>query len=204
MNATFRKLAAMGIVLCAIAWGESPARAAESAQSFIQSRQGEVTTLLHQTASAQRDKKISAVLAIMIDFGELAKRSLGGHWEEFSDAQRQEFTDVLRKLVQRNYERNIKNILDYKIDYLGEEGADGDAVVVHTKASSKTDEREEPVSIDYRMAPAGDAWRVVDIITEGSSLVNNYRNQFHKVIQKDGIDALLKRMKDRLAKGQTE
>jgi phospholipid transport system substrate-binding protein len=202
MNATIRTFAAIGLVLSALAGSGSTARAAESAQSFIQTRQNEVTALLHQGASSQRDKKISAVLDVMIDFRELAKRSLAGHWDEFSDAQRKDFTDVLRQLVQRNYERNIKNILDYKIEYLGEEGSEGDAVLVHTKASSKTDEREDPVTIDYRMAQAGEAWRVVDIITEGSSLVNNYKNQFHKVIQKDGIDALLKRMKDRLAKGQ--
>jgi phospholipid transport system substrate-binding protein len=39
-------------------------------------------------------------------------------------------------------------------------------------------------------------------VTEGSSLVNNYKNQFHRIIQKDGYDALVKRMKDKLAKGQ--
>jgi phospholipid transport system substrate-binding protein len=40
-------------------------------------------------------------------------------------------------------------------------------------------------------------------VTEGSSLVNNYKNQFHRIIQKDGYDTLIKRMKDKLAKGQT-
>jgi phospholipid transport system substrate-binding protein len=49
----------------------------------------------------------------------------------------------------------------------------------------------------------GPAWRVVDVVTEGSSLVGNYKNQFHRVIQKDGYEALVRRMKDKLAKGQT-
>ena len=43
---------------------------------------------------------------------------------------------------------------------------------------------------------------MIDIVTEGSSLVNNYKSQFHRAIQKDGFEALLKRMKDKLAKGQ--
>jgi phospholipid transport system substrate-binding protein len=44
---------------------------------------------------------------------------------------------------------------------------------------------------------------VIDVVTEGSSLVNNYKNQFHRVILKDGFEALMKRMKDKLAKGQS-
>ena len=49
----------------------------------------------------------------------------------------------------------------------------------------------------------GDDWKVIDIVTEGSSLVNNYKNQFHRIIQKDGYEALIKRMKDKLAKNQS-
>ena len=88
----------------------------------------------------------------MIDFDELAHQSLEGHWGDLSDTQRKDFASLLKQLVQRNYERNIKNILDYQVDYLGEEKADEGRVLVHTKATSKTNEREEPVTIDYRMA----------------------------------------------------
>jgi phospholipid transport system substrate-binding protein len=204
MSRTLRTFVAIGVTVFALAWSESRARADESAQAFIQSRQNEVTALLHQAGSAQRDRKISAVLSVMIDFDELAKRSLAAHWSDLSEDKRKEFTDVLRRLVQRSYERNIRNILDYRIEYLGEETADTEEskVVVHTQASSKTNDREDPVTIDYRMMPAGESWRVVDIVTEGASLVNNYRNQFNRTIKKDGVDALLKRMKDRLAKGE--
>ena len=179
-----------------------PARAAESAQDFIQSRQSQVTQLVRQAPGAQRDKQVAAVLDGMIDYDELAKRSLAAHWGDLSDAQRKEFTDILRGLVRRNYERNIKNILDYRVEYLGEEtGSDG--VVVRSRASSASNKREEPISIDYQLMKAASGWRVVDVVTEGSSLVNNYRNQFHRIIQKDGYDVLVRRMKEKLAKGQT-
>jgi phospholipid transport system substrate-binding protein len=157
--------------------------------------------LVRQAPGSQRDKQVAAVLDGMIDYDELAKRSLAGHWADLSDAQRKEFTDVLRTLVRRNYERNIKNILDYRVEYLGEEpGAAG--VIVHSRASSASNSREEPISIDYQLMKMSSGWRVVDVVTEGSSLVNNYRNQFHRVIQKDGYETLVRRMKEKLAKGQ--
>jgi phospholipid transport system substrate-binding protein len=201
MSRWIRNLASLALALSALALAEPRALAGDSAQDFVQTRQTQVTTLLHQSAGAKRDKQIQAVLDGMIDYDELAKRSLAAHWTDLSEAQRKEFTDILKRLVQRNYEKNIKNILEYRVEYLGEEPV-SEGVVVHTRASSAANQREEPISIDYQLISGNGAWKVVDIVTEGSSLVNNYKNQFHRIIQKDGYDTLVKRMKDKLAKGQ--
>ncbi len=201
MIARLRAFVSLGAVVLATTLA-APANAAESAQDFIQSRQTQVAQLVRQAPGAQRDKQVTALLDGMIDYETLAQRSLAAHWGELSPAQHKEFTDILRTLVRRNYERNIKNILDYRVEYLGEEpGSEG--VVVHSRASSASDKREEPVSIDYQLTKTSNSWRVVDVVTEGSSLVNNYRNQFHRIIQKDGYEALVRKMKDKLAKGQT-
>jgi phospholipid transport system substrate-binding protein len=202
MFARFRALVSLGALVAATSLA-LPAHAAESAQDFIQSRQSQVTQLVRQAPGAQRDKQVATVLDGMIDYDILAKRSLAAHWGDLSDAQHKEFTDILRNLVRRNYERNVRNILDYRVDYLGEDAGGEEGVLVHSRASSSSNNREEPISIDYRLMKVGGGWRVVDVVTEGSSLVNNYRNQFHRVIQKDGYEALVRRMKDKLAKGQT-
>jgi len=202
MSRWFRTLASLGITLAALAALE-PQALADSAQEFIQSRQSQVTALLHQSPGAQRDKQIAGILDGMIDYEGLAKSSLAAHWADLTEPQRKDFTDVLKRLVQRNYEHSIKGILDYRVDFLGEEpGPEG--ALVHTRARATTDQREEPITIDYRVAsPSSGTFRVIDVVTEGSSLVSNYKSQFHRVIQKDGFEALLKRMKDKLAKGQT-
>ncbi|HMI83511.1 MAG TPA: ABC transporter substrate-binding protein [Polyangiaceae bacterium] len=202
MLARIRLLASVGALFLATSLA-SPAQAAESAQEFIQSRQTQVTQLVRQAPGTQRDKQVAAVIDGMIDYETLTKRSLAGHWADLSDAQHKEFTDILRSLVRRNYERNIKNILDYRVEYLGEEPGSEESVVVHSRASSAGNTREEPISIDYQLTKMAGGWRVVDVVTEGSSLVNNYKNQFHRIIQKDGYDVLVRRMKEKLAKGQT-
>ena len=202
MFARLRTFASLGALVVATTLA-SAAHAAESAQDFIRSRQSQVTQLVKQAPGSQRDKQVAAVLDAMIDYDELAKRSLAGHWGDLADAQKKEFTEVLRTLVRRNYEKNIKNIVDYRVDYLGEESAT-QGVVVKSRASSSDNKREEPISIDYELMKMGGGWRVVDVVTEGSSLVNNYKNQFHRVIQKDGFEALIRRMKDKLAKGDTK
>jgi len=196
------RLASFALTLAALAFVAPRADAGGSAEEFIQTRQAQVTALLHQGQSAQRDKQVAAVLDGMIAYDELAKRSLAAHWADLSDAQHKEFADILKRLVQKSYEKNLKNILEYRVEYLGEEpGSEG--VMVHTRASSPEKPQEEPITLDYQLVQNGAAWKVVDIVTEGSSLVHNYKNQFHRIIQKDGYDTLVKRMKDKLAKGQT-
>ena len=88
--------------------------------------------------------------------------------------QRKDFAEILKRLVQRNYEKSLKSILQYKLEYLGED-PESEGVTVHTRASSTTDQRDEPVAIDYRLTEANGTWKVLDIVTEGSSLVNNYK-----------------------------
>jgi phospholipid transport system substrate-binding protein len=201
MSRSIRRLASLAL-LAALAFAAPRAHAGSSAEEFIQTRQAQVTSLLRQAATGQRDKQVASILDGMIAYDELAKRSLAAHWGDLSDAQHKEFTDILRRLVQRSYEKNIKNILEYRVEYLGEEpGSEG--IVVHTRASSDQKAQEEPITIDYQLMQSGKDFKVVDIVTEGSSMVNNYKNQFHRIIQKDGYDTLVKRMKDKLAKGQT-
>ena len=202
MFRSIRIFASFALTVAALGFVAPSARAGGSAEEFIQTRQAQVTTLLRQSQSGQRDKQVASVLDGMIAYEELAKRSLAAHWADLSDAQHKEFTDILKRLVQRSYEKNIKNIISYRVEYLGEEpGSEG--VVVHTRASSEQKPQEEPITIDYQLMQSGSTFKVVDIVTEGSSLVNNYKNQFHRIIQKDGYETLVKRMKDKLAKGQT-
>lgn len=195
----------IALTLTAVALGFAPglARASSTnAQGFIQGKQAQVTDLLRKPASSSRDQQIASVLDGMLDYDRLARESLSQHWSSLDGGQQKDFTELLKKLVQRNYERNIKNIQGYAVEYLGESPSGSSVIVVKTRAASKTNAREQPVEIDYRLEQTGDAYRVFDIVTEGSSLVSNYRSQFNRIIRKDGYDALVKRLQDKLAQGE--
>jgi phospholipid transport system substrate-binding protein len=195
-----RILLCIAFVAAATFGGSGAGRADDGAKGFIMQRQTQVTNLLHLPESPQREKRVGQVLDSMIDYDDLAKRSMAGHWDELNAAQKKEFTGLLKQLVQRSYERNIKGILDWNVEYLDEEKAPP-GVTVHSRATSKNNPREEPVTIDYRITNESESYRVYDIVTEGSSLVNNYKNQFGRIMQKDGYDALIKRMKTKIGQG---
>ncbi len=175
-------------------------RADGGATGFIVQRQSRVSALLHEPPSRERERRVGDVLDSMIDYDDLARRSMESHWNELTAGQKKEFTRLLKQLVQRSYERNIKGILDWNVEYLDEEPS-SPGVTVHSRATSKNNPRAEPVTIDYKIVQTSSGLRVYDIVTEGSSLVNNYKNQFNRILQKDGFDALIRRMKAKVAQG---
>lgn len=153
-------------------------------------------TALFDKIRANDDAGTAALFDEMLDYDALARASLGSEWAARSDAEKAEFTGLLTKLVQQAYKKNLTKILNYDVEYVGEESK-GDVTKVKTKAKSKSDAREEPIEIVFSIKGN----KVVDIETEGVSLVSSYRSQFTKIIKKDGFPALIQKMKDKLAKG---
>jgi phospholipid transport system substrate-binding protein len=176
-----------------------PAWADESAEAFLKNRQTELNGLLKQGKSAAVDQKVEKAFDAMLDYETLAKQSLDEHWASLSEAERVEFQGVLKQLVRNAYRRNLRRTLDYDVEFKGESKAKA-GILVRTVAKSRSNAREEPISIDYLLHKVGPGWRVFDIVTEGSSLVNNYRSQFNRVIKKKGFAELMRRMKGKLDK----
>src|SRR5260221_8282869 len=139
----------VSVVLMAGSFGlvaPSVSRGDEGAQAFVMDRQSQVTALLHLGPSPERDRLIAEVLDSMMDYDEVAERSLSTHWDELSPAQRDEFTVLLTQLVRRSFERNMSGILDWHVQYLTEEPA-SPGLIVYTRATSVRDPRVEPVTI---------------------------------------------------------
>lgn len=177
-----------------------PAFASDSnAESFVKSKHAELSALLSQPATAANEKQIQGVFDRLLDYDSLAKESLHEYWGERSDAEKKEFRDVLERLVRGAYRKNLRKTLDYDIEYRGSDKAQ-QGYLVRTVAKSRSSQREDPVSIDYLLHKVDGQWRVYDIVTEGSSLVQNYRSQFRRVIKKKGFEELMRRMKAKLEK----
>lgn len=177
------------------------------ATRYVQQRNEEVLRLLRRDATtdaarAQRSQEVTRILSDLLDYQELSHRALANHWDGLTEAQRREFVDLLRQLVERNYQQNLEHVVDFDISYESER-ASADGTVVTTSARSRTERRQPPVEIAYTMHLQGSAWRVFDVVTDGVSLVRNYRNQFNRIITEHNFDELIRRMRDRLAHPET-
>ena len=172
------------------------------ATRYLRSRNEEANRVLQRPATtdatrAARSQEVTQILSNLLDFQELSRRALGTHWDALTEPQRREFAGLLQQLVERNYQSNLERVLDFDISYTGEQQT-ADGTTVTTSARSRTERRQPPVEIAYTLHLQGTTWRVFDVVTDGVSLVRNYRNQFNRVITEHNFDELLRRMRERL------
>ncbi len=189
----------------------SSALADDPSIAFVRTQQDQLRTLLHQPASPARDTQVGAALSKMVDYDEMTHRAFGepcavdapgctDHWAQLSDAQKTEVSSLLRRLVEKNYQKNISKTLDYNVSYQGASPSGGDSVV-HTEATSISKPRDPTILVDYVVRGAPGAAHVVDIITEGSSLTKSYYDQFHRMLTNpdQGYAYVVKKLNDKLA-----
>jgi len=179
------------------------AQDAAAAQTFLRGRHDAVKQIMQRPARTpaaigQRKTQLTAALGELLDYAELARRALGPDEARATPAQRTEFSALLRQLVERSYQKNLESTVDYEIRYVGAAGQPTN-VTVRTMARSRSNGREPEVSIDYSMHQVGGAWRVFDVATDGVSLVRSYRDSFRRIIARDGFDALLVKLRERIA-----
>jgi phospholipid transport system substrate-binding protein len=127
----------------------------------------------------------------IFDFREISRRSLGRYWPPLSEAQRTEFVGLFGDLLERSYISKIELYGGEKIMYSGER-VDGDLATVRTIIITKNGTE---VPVDYRLSMRGDRWMIYDLSIDGISLVSNYRTQFNKIVQTNGYNSLVEKMK---------
>ena len=186
------------VVLSLLIGFSAPALADDGADAALKAKQTELGAQLKKGKAADA-KKMDQIFDDLLDYDTLAKDSLGAHWDDRSDAEKKEFQDMLKRLVKNAYRKNLKKTLNYEVTYEGVSEAKK-GVLVKTVAKNKTNAREEPIHIDYAMHKLDGRWVVMNIVTEGASLVGNYRSQFGRVIKKNGFPELMRRMKKKADK----
>lgn len=167
------------------------------AQRFLEQRHERVRAVLERPAGEARDTELGRLLGDLLDYEALSRAALSDHWEAQTPEQREEFTRLLRQLIERSYRANLQRTLSFDVRY-ERATVQGDGVRVETLARSRENRRAPAVEIDYQLERHGRAWKVVNLVTDGQDLVANYRTQFHRIIEREGWDGLMTRMRQRL------
>lgn len=146
------------------------------------------------------DRTVSRELRSLFDISTLSERALADHWAKLTPKKQTELVNTLQAIIEKNYLTQLRGNLAYQIDYLGETPS-GEDVLVQTIIRAQRNGRPTKISVDYRLHATGDRWRIFDVMTEGVSILHNYRSQFNRIIAKEGVDGLLARMKSKLDMG---
>lgn len=138
----------------------------------------------------KRRQALKQAISVIFDYSEMAKRSLGRHWNQRTPAERKHFIDLYASLLENSYADKIESYHNERIVYVSE-SMDGDFSEVRSNIiTAKHDE----LSLNYRLIKENGKWMVYDVVIEGASLVSNYRSQFNRIISQHGYGELLKKL----------
>jgi phospholipid transport system substrate-binding protein len=138
---------------------------------------------------------VDKVVVPHFDFDIMVDLALGKYKSKISEEQRPLLINEFRVLLVRTYGKALLEYNDQEIIYLPTEGSmeDGDVMV-------KTEIEQDggfPIPLNYSLKASQQGWKVYDISVDDISLVTNYRSSFARQIKKNGVDGLIKKLRDR-------
>ncbi|QOW24569.1 ABC transporter substrate-binding protein [Lysobacter sp. H23M47] len=150
----------------------------------LEARRAEFTT-----DRAALQKFISAEFEQMFDSKYAAQLVLGRHGRGAADADVNRFAKALTSNLMGRYGSSL---LDFntrlKVRIKSETPLRGGAMV---KVSSEfLRQGGDPIPVDYLMRKVGNDWKVFDVMVEGVSFVQTFRNQFDEPLARKSINEI--------------
>jgi phospholipid transport system substrate-binding protein len=149
------------------------------------------------TPFAARAAILAPVIGRSFDLPQILRTSVGPRFASLPPAQQAELLDVFTRYTVASYVANFDGYSGEQFDILPQTRAVGAEQVVQTRIVPVDG---EPTRIDYVMRPAGNAWRAVDVLLDGSiSRVAVQRSDFRSLLDDGGAAALIASLRRKVA-----
>lgn len=129
------------------------------------------------------------------DLPKIARIVVGKQWEELTPDQQTRLEDAIAKLSISAYAHNFKEFSGEAFTFVSEEETGRGGVVIHTNLHIPGD---KDVKFDYMLKKKDDGWRIINIIADGVSDLALKRSEYTSVLSKDGFDALLAKITEKI------
>ena len=146
-------------------------------------------------ANDKRDRLALAEEKILphVDFAEATRLAASAAWGRASAVQQVQMVSAFRAMLVRSYSNTIDAYRDQTMRVVPAK------TVLRAKEAVVQSEYvrpgEAPVGIEYLMRKSAGEWKIYDIAVEGVSLVLTYRPLFDHVTRTEGVDGLVRRLR---------
>ena len=149
-------------------------------------------------AGEAANAKPYATLDGLIDYDTITAKAIEPRAAKFTPAQKAQFYKRFRELIRMQaYPDSGDFFRRAKITYKPVT-AEGGTTNVPFRAYVAAEDLETNVTLHWGKAADG-SLKMVDVSFDGDSLVRDYQNQFAKVVDKDGVAGLFKKLDERHA-----
>lgn len=174
----------------------------EAVKVYVDQLSYKVSDILNDK-SVSEDAKIAKckdLIAANVDLDWMAKYTLGRYRRQFSERQIREFSEVYANYVVKAYSNMVKSYKGEHADIKNIQPISDNEFIVKTELISKTG--NPPIKVDYFVRDISNtkvsSLKIVDIITEGVSMINSQQSEFVSIIAASGFDALIEALQKKV------
>lgn len=147
------------------------------------------------------------ILSGTFDIRELCRISLGKHWSQRTEAERDHLVMLMTSLLEEKAVTSKEQTVErsgssnvYSVRYLGDTFLDPKKKRAKVRSKVFVPSHNIAIEISYKLqrATTDSPWKIYDVIVDDSSLVENYAYQFESIIAKHGYADLVARMERKL------
>lgn len=169
-----------------------------SARGVVEKFQAELIEVMKngkQLGFAGRYDKLYDSVSKSHDLTKIARIVVGKEWEKLNSEQQDELTDVFSRLSVASYAHNFKEFSGESFVFDSEEETARGGFVVHSRLIVTDD---KPVKFDYMLKEISGDWRIINIIANGVSDLALKRSEYTTILQREGFDALIKKINEKI------
>lgn len=139
-----------------------------------------------------------ATLDSLIDYDTITVKAIEPRAAKFTAAQKAQFYKRFRELIRMQAYPDSGDFFRRAKMTFKPVTTEGGTSNVSFRAYIPAEDLETNVTLHWQKAPDG-SLKMTDVSFEGDSLVRDYQNQFAKVVDKEGVAGLFKKMDERHA-----
>jgi phospholipid transport system substrate-binding protein len=144
--------------------------------------------------SEQRKENLGQAFSKSLDIDWIAKFVVGRSWNNASDEQREQYTELYREFLTKTYVENFAENPDKRISAIKiltvSDGNDNNFTV--TTQIDLTN--QDTLSVNYLVREKEGRYKVLDIAIENVSLINTHRNEFTTLATNHGLDGVIAKL----------
>lgn len=180
-------------VLCNLLVNSASAETSKSAEDFISNVSDKTLKIIQSKSSENKKmKQLEDIFSDALDINWMAKFAIAKFWKNMSDEQKDQYLGAYKQYLIKTYVPKFKEYNNQVIKITGSKDIGNGQYqvmtqIVATKGSDKT-----TINISYRCKADNGKFKIRDITGEDFSLLSTQRSEFASIIEKGGIEKLIK------------
>jgi len=163
------------------------------AEDFISNTSDKVLKVIESKISTEKkSKQLEEIFSNVVDIDWMAKFAIAKFWKTMSDVQKEQYLRAYKQYLIKTYVPRFKEYNNQVVKIIAAKDMNNGQYQIMTQIVATKGSEKTTLNISYRCKEDNGKFQIRDIVGEDFSLLATQRSEFAAIIEKGGIDKLIK------------